>query len=473
MLIALILSEAPIEQQFFGRTGRGLGFLTYFSIIVVFSYVYMKIDFKDLFKISQGLFLSCLISSGYSIVQYLGIDFSDWRTQTNGIIGTIGNPNFQSSFIAIAFIPTVVYLWNFKNKYLLVATFGSIFLFTLYICESTQGYIALLAALAFYLILFLWYQKTKIYFAVVLISTFILGIIAFSSMLNKGPLSYYLYKVSVRSRGEMWDTAFSIIKSNPLFGVGLDSIGDYSLKYRSQKTANGIDEYIDNVHNFFLQFAATGGLFLAILYFAIVVYTLYSFFILQKIIGRFDSKLTALAAAWLSFQLQSLISPAAIPSLLWNFVISGAVIGLGVKLNSKSSLKVTKNSNEPRNAWVRIMQYPLVVLSLFLTIPLFNADRLARQADLKKDALLAVKAAKTYPESVIRYNRLGAGLYESGLYDLSLEIGRSAVEFNSESYLTWIIILVNPNATIQERMFAKNKLIEIDPYNNAIQEYKF
>jgi hypothetical protein len=241
----------------------------------------------------------------------------------------------------------------------------------------------------------------------------------------------------------MWDTAFSIIKSNPLFGVGLDSIGDYSLKYRSQKTANGIDEYIDNVHNFFLQFAATGGLFLAILYFAIVVYTLYSFFILQKIIGRFDSKLTALAAAWLSFQLQSLISPAAIPSLLWNFVISGAVIGLGVKLNSKSSLKVTKNSNEPRNAWVRIMQYPLVVLSLFLTIPLFNADRLARQADLKKDALLA------------------------------LEIGRSAVEFNSESYLTWIIILVNPNATIQERMFAKNKLIEIDPYNNAIQEYKF
>ena len=110
---------------------------------------------------------------------------------------------------------------------------------------------------------------------------------------------------------------------------------------------------------------------------------------------------------------------------------------------------------------------------MILTIPLFNADRLARLADTKKDALLAVKAAKTYPESVIRYNRLGAGLYESGLYDLSLDIGRSAVKFNPNSYLTWILILVNPSATYEERLEAKEKLIEIDPYNKVIRDYKF
>jgi len=474
MMIVMVVSKAPFEQEFFGRTGRGLGFLTYFSLLTITSYTVLKIKFSDLSKIFQGMFISCILSSTYSIFQFFGIDFFDWRTQTNGIIGTIGNPNFQSSFVAIAFVPTVIYLWNFKYKYLLISIIGSIFLFTLYICRSTQGYIALAAASSLYALLFLWFRRTKLIFGVALSFVILGSFIALTGMLNKGPLSFYLYKVSVRSRGEMWNTAYSIIKDNPLFGVGLDSVGDYSLKYRSQKTANGIDEYIDNVHNFLLQFAATGGIILALVYLIITILTFYSFIIIQRRHGKFDKNLAALAAAWLPFQLQSLISPAAIPTLLWNFVISGTVIGLAAK-NSFEVISTENNNRKEKShsLLTRTLSFPLVIIALFLTIPLFNADRLARLADTKKDALLAVKAAKTYPESVIRYNRLGAALYESGLYDLSLDIGRSAVKFNPDSYLTWILILVNPSATFEERIAAKEKLIEIDPYNKVIRDYKF
>jgi len=474
MMIVMVVSKAPFEQEFFGRTGRGLGFLTYFSLLTITSYTILKIKFSDLSKIFQGMFISCILSSTYSIFQFFGIDFFDWRTQTNGIIGTIGNPNFQSSFVAIAFVPTVIYLWNFKYKYLLISIIGSIFLFTLYICRSTQGYIALAAASSLYALLFLWFRRTKLIFGVALSFVILGSFIALTGMLNKGPLSFYLYKVSVRSRGEMWNTAYSIIKDNPLFGVGLDSVGDYSLKYRSQKTANGIDEYIDNVHNFLLQFAATGGIILALVYLTITILTFYSFIIIQRRHGKFDKNLAALAAAWLPFQLQSLISPAAIPTLLWNFVISGTVIGLAAK-NSFEVISTENNNRKEksRSLLTRTLSFPLVIIALFLTIPLFNADRLARLADTKKDALLAVKAAKSYPESVIRYNRLGAALYESGLYDLSLDIGRSAVKFNPDSYLTWILILVNPSATFEERIAAKEKLIEIDPYNKVIRDYKF
>jgi hypothetical protein len=35
MIIVMLLSEAPFEQEFFGRTGRGLGFATYFSIVIL------------------------------------------------------------------------------------------------------------------------------------------------------------------------------------------------------------------------------------------------------------------------------------------------------------------------------------------------------------------------------------------------------------------------------------------------------
>lgn len=476
MVMVMFMSKAPFEQEFFGRTGRGLGFITYFSLIVIMLYTAININLSNMPKISQGLLVSCLLSSIYSIFQFFGVDFSDWRTQTNGIIGTLGNPNFQSSFIAISFVPTIVYLWSRKYRLFLIFSATSILLFTLYICESTQGYIALISSLAVFILLKLWFNKSKLIFAATLIPTILSGFVAIAGMLDKGPLSYYLYKGSVRSRGEMWQTASSVIKSNPVFGVGLDSLGDYSLMYQNEKTANGIAEFIDNSHNFFLQFAATGGIILALCYIGISLLSLYSFFVLQKRIGKFDRNIAALFAAWVSFQLQSLISPAVIPTLIWNFIFCGTFIGISNSLELSADLsqeRTSKTINSVTKKSISVAGVISVILAFILTFPLFNADKLTRQADRKKDALLAVKAAKTYPESVIRYNLLGAGLYESGLYDLSLEIGRSAVKFNPNSYQTWILILVNPRATNEERYEAKEQLMKIDPFNKNIRNYKF
>ena len=46
MLIVIIVSEAPIEHQIFGRTGRGLGFITYLSLILlsIFTAIYIRIE---------------------------------------------------------------------------------------------------------------------------------------------------------------------------------------------------------------------------------------------------------------------------------------------------------------------------------------------------------------------------------------------------------------------------------------------
>jgi hypothetical protein len=111
------------------------------------------------------------------------------------------------------------------------------------------------------------------------------------------------------------------------------------------------------------------------------------------------------------------------------------------------------------------------MLVLVITYPLFYADKISREANVKRDANLAVRAAKTFPESIVRYNRLGADLYESGLFELSLEIGRSAVIFNPNAYQTWILILVNPSASKEERSTAKDNLMRIDPYNKLISDY--
>jgi len=478
MILVMMFSKAPFEQEFYGKTGRGLGFITYFSLLIIMIFVSQKIQITELSKIAFGLLLSCCLSSLYSVSQFYGFDFFNWRTQTNGIIGTIGNPNFQSSFVAIAFIPSIIYVWSTPYRLILTTVVSGVLLFTLYITESTQGYIALVSSVIVFLLIYLWHKPQKLLFKLVTFTSILMGTIAIAGMLNKGPLSYYLYKVSVRSRGEMWQTAYAIIRDNPLFGVGLDSLGDYSLRYRSAKTVSGIDEYIDNCHNFILQFAATGGLVLAILYIGITALSLYCFIKLQRKIGRFDKFLAAIFAGWVSFQLQSIISPAAIPTLIWNFIFCGALIGLSKEttldldssIDPRSSKSSSVRSTKPK-VNVKFLNIFGLILALAITYPLFYADKITREANVKKDANLAVKAAKTFPESIVRYNRLGADLFESGLYELSLEIGRSAVIFNPNAYQTWILILVNPSASKEERSAAKDNLMIIDPYNELISDY--
>ena len=478
MIIVMVTSDAPVEQELFGRTGRGLGFLTYFSLMIIMLVTALKIRYTGISILLQGLMLSCILTSGYSMLQFFGLDFVEWQSRTNGIIGTIGNPNFQSSFVAMALIPSIVYLWKSAYRNVLLPITVVVLLVTLYITESTQGYVAIISSIAFYILIWMWYRNKKIHFISVLGFVLIAGVFGVLGMLNRGPLSYYLYKLSVRSRGEMWQTATEMIRDNAWLGVGIDSLGDFSLMYRNEKTANGIAEYIDNCHNFFLQFAATGGLPLALIYVGIVGLTLVSFFKVQNRVAKFDANLAALFAAWISFQLQSIISPAAIPTLVWNFIICGAVIGMNSRFNSEIRTELENLTESQKNrqsqakkSTISMIGFTLGILSLILTYPLFKADKMARDANTQRDALLAVKAAKHYPESVVRYNLLGTDLYQSKLFDLSLEIGRSAVKFNPNSYQTWILILVNPNASIDERITAKNNLLRLDPFNRIIQEY--
>jgi hypothetical protein len=70
-LVVLFISSAPLEQQFFGRTGRGLGLITIYSLAVVFiaTAVLMQPNFEN--KIVLGIISSAFISSLYSILQRL------------------------------------------------------------------------------------------------------------------------------------------------------------------------------------------------------------------------------------------------------------------------------------------------------------------------------------------------------------------------------------------------------------------
>jgi O-antigen ligase len=466
MLIIMLTSSTPFEQQFFGRTGRGLGFITYFSLIVILLSSAIFIKKSGLNRLLFWLVICSTVTSLYSLLQRFGLDVFEWETKTNGIIGTLGNPNFQGSFAAMALIPALVYFWSPGTSRVYSLSFSLILIVTIVICQSTQGYITALASISIYLLIYSWYKGKPLFYSLMFL-VFSGGLVALAGMLDKGPLATYLYKISVQSRGEMWRTAFNAANNNPFLGTGLDSFGDFSLLYRDQKTANGIAEFTDNAHNFFLQFAATGGYPLALIYITIIILSLYSFIKLQRQIKSFDKNLAAVFSAWVCFQLQSIISPASISTLTWNFIICGSLVGLSVE-------KWTTNKSEffkPKRL-TKVLSYFFLLSSILITYPLFNSDRLALKSIRTGDGNLAIVAAKSYPESVIRYSRIGITLLNSRLYPQALDVARSAVSFNPNAVSAWILILVNESAPIAERQKAKDEILRLDPFNKDVKQFK-
>jgi hypothetical protein len=302
------------------------------------------------------------------------------------------------------------------------------------------------------------------------VSTLFGGVIAILGMLNYGPLSYYLYKVSVQSRGDFWRSAFAVSKDYPLTGVGLDSFGDYFLKYRDQiAESHPWGEYTDNAHNIFLEYAAIGGYPLSLLHLTLVIFVLLSFFTTQKKLASFHLELTCLFVSWIVIQAQSIISPGNIPTMLWGAIISGILIGYCVLISNSTDQVITAGK---LRSVTRPFSVLLVVFGLIISYPLFNTDRLQKKAMDTGDGDLAILSAQKFPESVLRYTVISRALLDSGLPGPALTVARSAVEFNPNSANLWALVLINPAATINEREIAKSEILKLDPLNKEVLNFK-
>jgi O-antigen ligase len=297
-VLILLNSSAPIDQLLFGRSGRAMGFITFISFIIILLASSIIIKFAHIKILLNAVIAAGLVTSFYSCIQFFGLDVFKWSSKTNGIIGTLGNPNSQSSFAAMIFIPTVVILWTSKYKWLLVPSTVLALMFTLYISQSTQGYISVISSILAITLIFLWYRNKLIFLILTVFST-ISGIVAVFGMLGHGPLSYYLYKISVQSRGDFWRSAITTGNSHPIFGVGIDRFGEYYRQYAVQnQVVQG--QITDNAHSVFLQLLATGGLILFIPYLILALFiTLIGLKSLIKFEDKDKLKIGALLGIWL------------------------------------------------------------------------------------------------------------------------------------------------------------------------------
>ena len=475
MLLVILISNAPIEQQVFGKMGRGLGFITAFSILIVTLATALFINPKGLSLLIKTTIFTFSLSSIYSVFQSYGIDFVKWETTTNSIFGTLGNPNFQSSAAAIIIIPCIL-LFSRTKKFFAISIILTVLNFLVVIkTQSIQGIVSTSLGLALLIIIFFWYKNRHV-FVVSIVVFFVGAVVSILAMINQGPLrgfslgSFTFYKASVQSRGDFWRSALATSKDHPIFGVGIDSFGDYYLKYRDAVAFSHSPEFTDNAHNYFLEYAATGGYPLMILHILLILLTLWSFIKIIRNSTGFNRDVTSLFAIWTIFQAQSVVSPGSIGLMVFNAITTGAIIGL-------SQLKVTQNLEKITigKGSTRFSQNSsavLVLIGLVIIYPYFNADRLFLKALNSQDAILLADSTKNYPQFTYRFSTASRLLLESKAYKQSLEVALLAIKFNPNSVSPWAHIFLNPLSSLEDKLKAKQELIKLDPNNKSLNDLK-
>jgi O-antigen ligase len=337
-LVITLLSDFKYVA-IFGDTQRRNGFLTYLSLSIIMISAALFFRTFNASRIYLTTYFIGVITLGYAILQSSGRDFVNWNNPYNSIIGTVGNPNFASAVMAIigVLLFSIAFNSDFHTFYRfsgLIIT-GTLYL-VIFLSDARQGLLALTLGIGVFLIIYLFNKSKSLGFAASGVGSFAF-IFALLGMLQMGPLEKFLYKPSVSVRGYYWRAGFEMLKDKPLTGIGMDRYGAYFKEVREvgYPLTYGFDITSSNAHNTFIQFFATGGIFLGISYLILNLFIFKQALVgLKQATGNKKYLLAGIFSAWIAFHAQSLVSIDNIGIAIWGWLLGGAIIGISISLTS-------------------------------------------------------------------------------------------------------------------------------------------
>lgn len=477
---AVLNSASPLGQNFYGTYGRNTGFLTYFSLTLVFLATLVLRRTESFRNILYGLLAAGLINVAYGAWTITFGDFVSWNNPYNRILGTFGNPNFIGAFLGIFASVLVAYLLTPGTK-LAVRIAGVVILIATFLeiksSLAVQGIVVSGGGIALVIFYYLRSKFTKwtvpfIYLG----SVAVVGIFALMGALQKGPLTSLVYKTSVSLRGEYWQAGINMGNSHPLTGVGMDSYGDW---YRRSRDAQamilpGPNTVTNAAHNVFIDVFAYGGYPLFIAYMAIFVMSLIAAVKLTLIQKEFNFVKVGLIVAWICYQVQALISINQVGLAVWGWVTSGALIAYEFSTRSTQSESTSKVSarktvkNNPLISPQMLIGLGMVV-GIIIAIPPLSGDIKWREALKAQNAdLVTIALTPSYmsPASSNLYINATQIFEQNNLPALAYKYGKLNIEFNPSHFDAWRLLYALKNSTPEDRKLAKEKMIELDPLND-------
>ena len=391
LLLLLALSPAPFERRFFGTWGRNNGILTALVSILLSWATYECVKRNaDIVKIAKYS-LYILIPTGlYGLLQVADQDPIAWSSGSMKIFATFGNTNFASAAWGLAAMLSLALLIfdrdstkirvTGKASFYATCFFG--FIFLSYMTKSIQGLFAIVAFSSLLLISKL--LSLRSLFGKILAGLVAgLGALVAQSIFFSGPLTNVISSAgSLGFRKIYWNIGLRIFAEKPVFGVGVDSYGDYYRTVRSAEMAKttSIDLVVNNAHNTFIQTLATMGIlgFIALILPVIVTLILG---VRKYISGEYHIN-SAFFAMFVALWLMASFSIDNISITLWNWLFLGASLGISAGIRKDIPETISSSSKKQRQAnpntlydFGRIMAGASSIVILFFMWQGASADR--------------------------------------------------------------------------------------------------
>jgi O-antigen ligase len=474
-VVAMFASDSQIIQQFFGVNGRNTGFLTYlaFSFIFIGSAIASGAEFLK--RLIPAVYIVGAASLAYGVIQAVGVDPFNWVNPYSPVFGFLGNPNFQSSLLGIlgAIVFAQIFVKGLKLQF--KALIGLYLLVTLYVIKETasqQGFLVLVIGIGVVVGLYLIQLSKRLGMAYGLLS--VLGFFAvLFGTLNKGPLASLLYKESVTYRGDYWSAGWKMTVDHPIFGVGIDSYGDWYRRGRTLAATvrRGPDVTANAAHNVYLDISSNGGFLLLGIYLALMIVVVISAIKVLRRSTGFNPAFAGLVAGWVAFQAQSIISINQIGLAMWGWVFSGLIIGY--EINTRNAVvtptvvKKGRVASKPAQAsassvvavFVAFLLGVLVAMPPYLASAKYNSARESGSAEMIEDS------AYLWPLDPVRMIQAAGLLYDSKLTTQALSVLVDATKEFPDYYGTWGTLYQLPEATPEQKAEALVQMKRLDPLN--------
>ena len=474
-VLVLFMSGGEIYQQLFGSQGRNTGFITYLAFSFIFIGSVIASTATLLNRIVFVVFVVGSASLGYGVVQAVGADPFNWVNPYSPVFGFLGNPNFQSSLLGVlgAIASAQLFIKGLKVQFkVLIGVYLLITLIIIKETQSQQGFLVLAVGIGVVVGLYVM-QLSKTFGGTYGLLSVLSFFVVLLGTLNKGPLASLLYKDSVTYRGDYWLAGWKMTLNHPIFGVGMDSYGDW---YRRSRTLaatlrRGPDATSNAAHNVFLDISSYGGFPLLLIYVALMVLVIISATKVLKRSAGFNPIFAGLIGAWVAFQAQSMISINQIGLALWGWVLSGLIIGY--EINTRNTVVTDSVAKKGRvagkpaqtSAGSVIALFTAFVLGVLVGMPPYVASVKYKSALETGNPQVIQDAAYIWPLDYSRMVQVAMTLNENKLESQGLEVAVDATKKFPDNYSVWSTLSAMKSATAEQKAQALVQMKRLDPLN--------
>lgn len=474
-LIVIIRSEISISQQIFGTFGRNTGFAFYLQLVILLIILSSLRSKKLIFESIKVMCIAGLVTALYGSLQKMKLDPFEFDTAGQAV-GFFGNTNFQSSFLGISSIGFCAFLIlqknTFKHKFsLVIAILFS--LFNIYLTDSVQGFLVFIIGV--WVIGFFWVyaSESRLFLGIYSALGGLGGFFAVLLLFGFGPSARIINIKTIEIRGFYWQSGLEMIRSQPFFGLGFDSYGEY---YREFRGAESIVEFgpglvTNAAHNVFIDMGVSGGLPLLVGYLSVVIYT---FIVCIRFFRRsttLNVYFIALFACWVGYLSQLFVSINQVNLAIWGWVLMGLLIGFEhtTRQDPDTQTSILRRANAQEFGFDPVVSLRFLIgamVGLLIGLPPYQAEVRFRSALQSQSAVKIEKAAMNWPRNSVYMIKAAEVFRDNELQEMALKMTKNVVQEFPYSVVGWKILLTLENLDPILELQARTNLEKLDPLDS-------